>query len=368
MRKTARTQVSSKKVKMPFNLSPRKGSGVFYVDFDLDGQRVKRSCGTNNQQEALVIAHAIYAQIQTAKNYNFQQPDFNKAEGMTVEEGFAKGNKTVWREVKGKDTKAVNQNHCISFMGSKKLCEITQNDAVALGEFLSDKGYAPATRNKIISEIRVLFNVAVEEWGYNLPIIRWPKFTENNRRTRTYSDSELSQILETARAIDPTFGKFIYVVMYTGARRSEILNVGKRDLDFENELIVIADHKTSTSAKSTKVLPMSGKVGEILKELAGVCIAGPFENLQYDTVDFFWRKLRAQLGYQDDKEFVIHTLRHSFASNLIAGGTDLRLVQRLLGHSDITTTMRYEHLTTAIQAKDAIAALQNRRDMGQKGG
>ena len=65
------------------------------------------------------------------------------------------------------------------------------------------------------------------------------------------------------------------------------------------------------------------------------------------------------------KRVTWHTFRHTFASRLTHGGADLVTVKELLGHADISTTMRYAH-TNRTAKKQAVRLLENRRDSSDK--
>lgn len=73
---------------------------------------------------------------------------------------------------------------------------------------------------------------------------------------------------------------------------------------------------------------------------------GPlFPNLNKDRVIDQWNKMRRSLDLGGDREFVPHILRHEFCSRLADRDISVQVIQALAGHDDITTTMRYIHLS-----------------------
>ncbi|MGI6620098.1 MAG: site-specific tyrosine recombinase XerD [Bacillota bacterium] len=147
--------------------------------------------------------------------------------------------------------------------------------------------------------------------------------------------------------------KAMLEVLYaTGIRVSELVSLNLGDIDF-NEGFVRCIGKGSKE----RVVPMGELAINSLKAYLSKgrpkLAANPEENALFLnhhgrrlTRQGFWKivkKYAAQLGIR--KEITPHTLRHSFATHLLENGADIRAVQEMLGHADISTTQIYTHVT-----------------------
>jgi len=129
------------------------------------------------------------------------------------------------------------------------------------------------------------------------------------------------------------------LLILTGCRLGEI-----RTLKWEyikGKHIELPDSKTGY-----KRLPINNEVIAILgtipkQENNEYVICGSVEGQPVINLQKSWRRIRAKAGLDDVR---IHDLRHTFASHAVMGGTPLAIVSKLLGHSQISTTMRYAHL------------------------
>ncbi len=145
----------------------------------------------------------------------------------------------------------------------------------------------------------------------------------------------------------------------TGMRLGELINLEWTDVDFERRTITIKV-KDFWEPKNSKprVIPMTNKLVEVLKDL------------KKDSRWVFTTRNGRQLNRNHLRERLvkvcmnigielanIHTFRHTFASHLIMKGVDLPTIQKLMGHSDIKTTMIYAHLAPE-HLKSAIEKLE----------
>ncbi len=166
-----------------------------------------------------------------------------------------------------------------------------------------------------------------------------------------------------ARAIEPWRAMMI-VALNTGLRRGELRALQWNDVDLKTGRIV----ERRNVYRGHFGTPKGGRMREIpLNQSARITLQdhrhlrGPFvfcnEDGSYLKSDTCRKMLEAVLAKSGlTKRIGWHTLRHSFASHLVMRGVSLAVVQRLLGHSSITTTMRYSHLSPEISA-DAVKVL-----------
>ena len=161
---------------------------------------------------------------------------------------------------------------------------------------------------------------------------------------------EVTRLLDQPSCANPKEirDKAMLELLYaTGMRVSELIAVQMEDVNFSLEYVVCRD------TERLRVIPLGGKAKEALKfylkEARDRLLCGKkgnylFVNCQGNSMSRqgFWKNLKEyarKAGIEED--ITPHTFRHSFAAHLVENGADLRDVQEMLGHSDISTTQIY---------------------------
>ena len=136
-------------------------------------------------------------------------------------------------------------------------------------------------------------------------------------------------------------GELVVVLIDTGMRLGEALNMRYDDINYSSNLISIWFNK----ADRPRSIPMTTRVKAILQRKQLTASSIKVFGLKKDRAEWAWRCVREQLGLKHDKEFVIHALRHTCATRLVNAGIDIYTVKEWLGHSSIQVTERYSHLS-----------------------
>jgi len=91
-------------------------------------------------------------------------------------------------------------------------------------------------------------------------------------------------------------------------------------------------------------VPIYDKVNKILAKRKKMGLEKPFP-LSIHAVEHAWRMMRKKLGMEHEKDFVMHSLRHTCITRLLKKKIGIEVVQKFVGHQDIRMTQRYNHPT-----------------------
>jgi len=197
-----------------------------------------------------------------------------------------------------------------------------------------------------VAALRFFFVRTLKQHGYreDLP---YPK---NRRRLPTIlSRQEVSRLIEAAGNLKQ---RALLMTLYgTGMRRTEVSLLKVRDIDSQRMMI----HVECGKGGDSRNIPLSPALLETLREYwrwkkprtylfpSSKSQRGTDQPISDKTVWYACCEAARHAGII--KRVTPHLLRHSFATHLLEGGTDLRTIQILLGHGDLETTARYLHLS-----------------------
>lgn len=212
-----------------------------------------------------------------------------------------------------------------------------------------------ASVNREMALISHMFSKAVE-WGM-LEISPFKKgkclmFKENNQRLRFLDKDEIDSLInQCCDHLKP----IVEVAIHTGMRRGELLSLKWEQI--RNGFIYLKE----TKSMKARHIPINDCVAAVFKELRKknqLKYEYVFCDSQGKRLYEVKRSFAAACRRAGLEDFHFHDLRHTFASQLVMNGVDLKAVQELLGHADLTMTLRYSHLSQA-HLQNAVAVLNN---------
>lgn len=251
------------------------------------------------------------------------------------------------------------RNHLLSKLGHEHMGSLTPSDVAVFVEQMKSEGYAPGTCNRALVLLRYGYTLAVR-WKLpgveSNPVKEVKNLSDDNKIERFLTAEQTSRLLAAVRESE-MLPYIVMFLLYTGARKREVLDAKWADVDWARKSWRIP----KTKSGKIRHIPLSSgalQLLESLKRLATMAggmnsagrgdlacqhiFANPQTGLPYVSFYYSWDAARVRAGLPDLR---VHDLRHSFASFLVNAGRSLYEVQELLGHADIRTTSRYAHLS-----------------------
>ncbi|MCR5737321.1 MAG: site-specific tyrosine recombinase XerD [Eubacterium sp.] len=236
--------------------------------------------------------------------------------------------------------------------GIDDISDVSQENLVDYIDALKKLGRAPSTISRNIASLKAYFNFLWKN-GYcseNPALgIKAPKIEKKVPEILTIKeiDALLKQPSQkTPKALrDKSMLELLYA---TGMRVTELITLRVDDINIKLEYIICRDRKKErfipfgTEAKSALVEYLENGRNALIGENTESDILFPNCSGEVMSRQGFWKLLKSygkKAGISS--EITPHTLRHSFAAHLVENGADLRAVQEMLGHSDISTTQIY---------------------------
>lgn len=230
--------------------------------------------------------------------------------------------------------------------------ELTGQEIVEYENFLSINGYKTSSISRKISTLKNFYLYIINE-NINSNIDLNIDVPKKEKHLPSYlTIDEVNRLLSAPDIAKPSElrDKAMLELMYSsGLRVSELVNLKKSEINIPEKMLKIVG-----KGKKERIIPIGDYAMEfVLKYINTNGIKG-FNSSKYLFLNnrgqvisrqYFFKQIKKYAQKADiNKDISPHTLRHSFATHLLENGADLRLVQDLLGHSNIETTQIYTHI------------------------
>lgn len=215
--------------------------------------------------------------------------------------------------------------------------------------YLKEKKYAPSSISRKIAAIKGFYKWACANGFYKtnpsefLEQLKLPK-----RLPKVLTVDEITQLFDKNSTVERLILELLYGC---GLRVSELVELDISDINIKSKFL-----RCFGKGAKERIIPINKNTVKALNNylterqyVAEKFIITSNKLLLHDNGHFYtrqdvWRFVK-KIGKKINKTISPHTMRHSFATHLLENGADLRVVQELLGHSDVSTTQLYTHIS-----------------------
>ena len=234
-------------------------------------------------------------------------------------------------------------NHFANWLIIEKVTNV--NDEIVekyLYHLKRKKKHSISSMKQSVASLKFIFSDVLNK---NIPPTLNVRFRKEEKIPIVLSETEVTRLLN---AVHNLKHKAILMTIYSsGIRLNELLSLKIKDIDFDRNLILIKMGKGKKDRQSV----LSNSLKNILVKYLEKYYPRKYlfegqkgGKYSASSVQAIMKKAVKISGIK--KHATVHTLRHSFATHLLENGTDIRFIQKLLGHKRLETTQIYTHIST----------------------
>lgn len=319
-----------------------KPTGRYRVEVTVRKQRKRGRA--NSLREAKALEAALRQKLLEDWTAPAPRPQPAAVSAPTLRDGIKRAQGLLWAGQKTELESFSKMERIASIVGERSTIEdIDSNTIDSLVMSLKDSGCSDSTVNRYLSCLSAFLKFSYKRGLRKQPAPELDWNRENSGRIRWVSYEEERQLKEI---LPETFGTVVHIAIRTGLRASELLTLEMDQIDAQWV------HLWETKNGHSRSVPITPELHRLLTELVASGRMPSYWQLRNE-----WDKARAAMGLENDPSFVFHTCRHSYATRAIQAGVNIRVLQKLMGHSTIQTTLRYAHVDDRTLADAALSAI-----------
>ena len=299
-----------------------KRNGIFYADLRAEGMG-RYSTGETDKKLAMQRAVQLLSKVDPAvPSVGIMRDLLNRA----MDEYYAEFHQ------KGMRQHLSVMRRLLKDWGAKQVDEVTTPAIVEYQRRLRGAELKPSTVNRIVSYLRKVLVLAVE-WGELDVVPHVPRLKEDGERHYEFTQQDIIDLERATRGTP--IAALVPFLLHTGCRLGEALHISP--IDRQRAISQAEWHIPVTKTGKSRTIPID-------RVAQAALIRWDWAGMTVGQVHKAWGRARFRCEQMDNPGWVIHSLRHTFASRALQNGADLKAVSEYLGHSSIRMTERYARI------------------------